>query len=166
MKAKIVATPTQKQRGKLIHRQEVRWQIALPFMLAVVALIVGVVLVIVPYDALTPARLSALSDVLTIVLLICPSILCFFALFMGTVALIIGVNRLHDGTQKPLERLEGMVTEASQQVERVVDRANQTTIEWSSRLAPLMLLFDFFEDDIPQEKTQDGKPNTNDTHTR
>ena len=146
-------TEAAKPTGANIHRRETRRQTRLP-MLAAFAFVLFVFII----AALLPSRVqvSTLADWMFTVLVLCPVLICNFAVYMLVMAGIFGLRQLHRGTQAPLQRLENFVSSTEQRVEKTSAGLNKRVINISARLAPLMQLLSIFD----SSETQ-GKDNRN-----
>lgn len=142
---------TAKPDAKQTHRREVRLQIILPFALAVLLIIVifvGLALMNGP-DART--QIGAVADFTASIMLLCPAILCLVPVYLLLVAGMFGANKLHSGTQKPLDRLQSLVESLADRIVDYSAKANGYVTRWSVKLAPVMQWMRIF----------DGEPGTN-----
>ncbi|MBI5669149.1 MAG: hypothetical protein HZC41_14185 [Chloroflexi bacterium] len=124
------------------HRRETRLYIILPLVVGIVVVVAGGVIAL-----LLPQRLqvSLIADLLVTVLLLCPSVLCLFAVAIGFVAAAAAMNKAHTGAGKLLGRAEGLSARMLDTTNRATETINQKTINLSVKLAFLEKLLDVYE---------------------
>lgn len=124
------------------HRRETRMAIILPFAIGIVVVLAGGVIAM-----LLPQRgqVSIIADLMVTILLLCPSVLCLFAVAIGLVAAAAGMNKVHNGAGKALGRAEGLTARVLNRTERLTESVNQRTINLSVKLAFLEKLLGFFD---------------------
>jgi len=133
-----------RQEAKRLHRRDNRWQIMLPLALAVLLVFILFGLVAFPAEPVWRLRASAISDFLVSLLILCPLIVCLFPVYLLVVVLAWWANRLHQGAQPPLERLQNSLDQAGAQLQQAAHTLSAKTIDWSARLAPLLSLLSVF----------------------
>lgn len=112
--------------------RQVRWRsLRLP-MIVGVAVLVGLVVL-----AGVSPRPSLTANVMMMVMMLCPALLCMFALFIITVVSVFGMNKVTGAVASPLRRVESLTVTARQKVEEVSDVAAQQSANFSVRTAPL-----------------------------
>jgi hypothetical protein len=116
------------------HRREVRLYIALPFVFGVVLLLGAVGLA-----AALPLRvqISAVSDFLVTILVLCPAAVCLFPLYIALVVMAFSMSGLHDNTSRWLGKTVNWSQKLYEQVDRQGERLSQRMIGLSVRIAPL-----------------------------
>jgi len=134
--------PTNREKGRQLHRRQTRWQIILPFCLLIIVIFaMPIITALLP----TASHISIVSDWMFTLLVLCPMVLCFFVPLVITVAMAYGVGRLHDGVQPPLERLEDMTASMNERVGTLTDTANERVVGWTARLEPFLYLLRIFD---------------------
>lgn len=150
---------TAKPDAKRTHRREVRLHIILPFalmVLLIIAIFSGLALMSGP-DART--QISAIADFMSSIVLLCPAIICLIPVYLLLVAGIFGANKLHSGTQKPLDRLQSLVESLADRIVKYSAKTNDYVTRWSVKIAPVMQWMSIFDDDF---KTNPNKEGSND----
>ncbi len=114
-----------------------------PLLGAVVLFLLGIIIVLV-----LPRRLqvSLISDWLLTVLVLCPMVICMFPLVIGIIALIAGMNQLHQTTAKPLRRLSALSQTMADRTVQTTTVINEKTVDASSRFAFLERLLSVFDE--------------------
>lgn len=140
---------TPRESGHTLHQRETRLQIWLPFMGAVLLVLAVTALVGLNQDAQAMLRISALTDIMVMLMVLCPAFICLLPIYVLLVAGIYGMHRLHNGVGTPLERLENATEKFAQRVERTADRVNKGTVNWSARFAIFAPVLNWF--DTPEE---------------
>lgn len=135
-------TTTDQPNSQHRHRRETRRQILLPFVGGVVLV---VVLVIVAALA-GRAPLSAAANLLLMVLVLCPLVLCLLPLYFLLAIAVAGVGRAHGGIAAPLRRVEDLSVSLRDRTKTITERAARVTIGLNARFAPLdKTLFSLFD---------------------
>lgn len=144
---------TTRQRGRYLHKREVRWQIYLPFFVASLVILTLFIAV-----ALLPQRIQValVSDWMITILLLCPLVLCLFPIVLLVTVAAYGANRLHTSVAPPLERLEELTISMNERVTATTRRVNQGVIRTHTRLAPILHWMHLFMGD---ERIQDRDAN-------
>lgn len=119
------------------HLSQTRRQILLPFLLAVLVIVVCAVLVMSP---LFPPpngqyQVSIVSNILLMVFMLCPAVICFGALAIGMVIAAFAMNKGHTLVAKPLRRAEELSETLEQRTIEATTKLNRRTINLSSRFA-------------------------------
>lgn len=148
-------TQQQIQSAKNHHRRDTLLWIVLP-MAALVLLIVAAVAVAiwVPRD-LEGAQLRIISDLMLMVIILCPMLLCLLPLAILMVVSVFGLNRVHDMLVQPLRKVSGYSLTAADRTSSITDRINRQTINTSARLGFIYRFLGTFED--PTDKEEDGQ---------
>jgi high-affinity K+ transport system ATPase subunit B len=131
------------------RRRDVRLKIVLPFMLA----LLGVLLLTI-VAAVAP-RTSTTADILMMVLLLCPWLLILFGAFIGLVAAVYGMGRVNSLVVKPLDSAGDLTFMARDKVSTVANAAATKSVELSARTAPLEKWMD--EAFLPKNKSTGDK---------
>lgn len=152
-----VAKEAPTRSGRDLHRRETRNQIVLPFLLAVVFVTLIVLFVAFLNNPQARTQVRAIADFVLSVTILCPAILCLFPIYLLVVVGVYGANKLHAGTQKPLERLETLTNQARERVSGWTDGANSQVSHWSARIEPLMKIMSIFDE--PTTKTEESHNN-------
>jgi hypothetical protein len=139
--------PIPQERGATIHRRESRRQIWLPFGLGVALVALAFLIVAIPGDPIWRVRAQAIGDFLYTLLCSIPLLLCLVPLYVLVMVGIYGMNRLHNSTEKPLRRVENLAEGLANRIESVAASVNKQTMNFSTRIAPLLRLFDTFDEE-------------------
>lgn len=134
--------PNRQVLAEQSHRRETRRYIILPLVAGIVVVLAGGVIAL-----LLPLRqqVSIIADILVTVLLLCPAVLCLFAVAIGFVAAAAAMNNAHTATGKLLGRAEGLSARVLDTTNRATESINQKTINLRVKLAFLEKLLDVFE---------------------
>jgi len=139
---------TQRTHSEKMHRSDVRWKIALPF-LGGLALMIGLV-VIAALEGSAPT--SAVASTLLTVLLLCPLAICLFPIYVLLALAAISMGRAHDLTSQPLRRIEALSLSLRERTLAVTERAAHATLNLNARFALLdRLIFSAFDRPADQE---------------
>jgi quinol-cytochrome oxidoreductase complex cytochrome b subunit len=113
-----------------------------PFLLGVLVILAMLVVVI-----LLPTRdqVEVVSGAMLVAFVLCPTLLIVFLIFMGFVAAIYGMGRLHTMTDEPFERLDRVTSAALMRVEKTTTAIDHRMIGVQARLAPVYRLMRFFD---------------------
>ncbi len=150
-------TQAPQQRGEALHRRETRRQIWLPFVLGVLLVALAFLIVAIPSDPIWRVRAQAIGDFLYTLLCTIPILLCLFPLYLLIMLGIYGMNRLHNSTERPLRRIENLVEGLANRIESGAAAVNKQTVNWSTRIAPLLKLFTTFD---PAQDESENKETT------
>jgi nitrogen fixation/metabolism regulation signal transduction histidine kinase len=131
-------TPPQRNTGKQIHRRQWLLQILLPFVLMIVFVVGLLVLLFVPQDGNFAVRIETLANLFSIVCLICPTLILFLVLYIILVVMNVGMSWLHQGTEKPLIRLENLTTKMREQVQSVTSNVDENARKVRTTIEPLI----------------------------
>lgn len=142
------------------HRRETLRQILLPFLLAVLLIVACVVAVMSPLFP-PPAgqyQISIVSNLLLMVFILCPALLCFSGLAIGMVVLAAAMNKGHDAAAKPLQRVEDLSRTLEQRTVEATNTLNRKTIDISSRFALVYKWLGVFERPAEQKGLSRNDP--------
>jgi hypothetical protein len=87
-----------------------------------------------------------------LILCLFPLIVCLLPLYLILIIGIYGTNRLHDGTEQPLRKLETVSGDYAERVNQAMDYINEKTIAFSSATAPLDELLTAFDTPSDEEE--------------
>lgn len=147
-------TPTSQE----VFQRETWRYVVLPFTLfMLVVLIVILLAFVLPQDGLNGLRAAAVGNFLLVLLVLCPSMLLMIPLYLLIVVLNFAMRQLHDGTERPLARLEARARTWREQVTATTDKLNRSGAQWSIRLAPLLSLFNLFDASAQEKIDNDGQ---------
>lgn len=134
--------PDRQKIAEQMHRRETRLYIILPLVAGIVLVLAGGVIAM-----LLPQRLqvSIIADLMLTIMLLCPSVLCLFAVVVALVAAAAGMNKLHGGAGKAFGRAEGLTARVLEGTNRASETVNQKTINLSVRLAFIEHLLGVFD---------------------
>jgi predicted PurR-regulated permease PerM len=135
----------QKQQARdsvRLHRQNVRWRILMPFLLGIVLITACAVIIM-----LFPRRLQValVSDFMITLFMLCPAAICMLPITLLMIAAAFGMNRVHDGLVRPLNRLQDASESIQNSTTAASDMLNQRTVDLSARLGVLYRLLDIFD---------------------
>lgn len=127
--------------GQIKHRDDTRRYILLPMLGGGLLIIAGLVAV-----ALLPQRLqvSQVSDLLLTLFVLCPLVLCLLPIYLGLVAAVFGLNKVHGMASAPLTMLERLTSGLAESTLRAANSLAQRGISLSTRLAYLERLLGVF----------------------
>ncbi len=142
-----MATVSKRPTSQQQHRRETILYLIVPMIVAGVLVLAGGVIAF-----LLPRRLqvSLISDWMLSVFVLCPAVLCLFGICMVLIVAVAAMNRLHELTTKPLDRLEDMSQTVAEKTAKVSEAVNQQTINVSSRFAFIDRFLSVF--DIPEDE--------------
>jgi hypothetical protein len=129
MTSRLPAAQTAEARA--IARAIFRKKILLPFVIGLVA-----ILALTAIAVLSP-RSDVTANVLMIVLMLCPAFICLFPLYILMVAGIYGMARAQGMVHKPLERATQLTAAARDKTQSTSDQVTRSTVNWSSKIAPI-----------------------------
>ena len=116
------------------HRRETWTQIALPVAVGGALVIVGLaVAMLLP----RVRQVSAVSDFLVTVLLLCPLAVCLLPAALGLLVLALGMNLVHERATGLLGRVVTLSETISKRVESGADGIAHRAIDVSAKLAPV-----------------------------
>lgn len=146
---------SQRETGRRLHRRETRRQIIPPFIFGLFIIIgILVVMLLLPEEN-REIQAQAVADFLYTLFILCPATLCMFVLLLGAVAAVYGMNRLHDSTGTPLEKIENLTENMATRVENMTTKANDKVSEANIKLAPLLKLASVFDRENKDEPSSD-----------
>lgn len=125
-----------------LHRRDTRRHILLPAMAVALLLLVCIVGVL-----LMPrrAQVSAVSDFVLTILVLCPLALCFLPVTVLSIGAVFGMSRAHEAMKSPLYRLEDYSNAMVERTETMTERVNRQTINISARFGAVYKLLGTFE---------------------
>lgn len=159
------ARRTRREDGSALHQREGFRQIWLPFALTGLLILVMLLIIALPSDPSWRTRVGLITDFITLIMIYCPLFICGFLVYALIVIGVFYANRLHDGTQKPLERAESIAAAFTDRVERTTESINERVVSASSRFAGWTTFMDFFDQpnstssNDAQEKVSDESEN-------
>lgn len=140
------AKKTPRESGAIIHRRETNWQIYLPFLLGIATLLTVFLILALPSDPVWRDRAQAIGDFLYTLFCIIPFILCLFPVYILILLSIYASTKLHDGTERPLRKLEQLTASLAERIETTTDYVNSHTTSLSNSLEPLDNVFNIFDE--------------------
>jgi cell division septal protein FtsQ len=140
------ATNSGKPTSEAVHRRETWLYIFLPMVIFVVLLVVVVLGVIsLPQSS----QKSLIADWLFTVMFLCPMVLCLFPVVILLVAGVVGLNKAHSMSLRPLRRLQDLSLKLKDRTASTTDTINRRTVDVSVRLAYLERLLSLFDPPPP-----------------
>jgi len=148
-----------REEGSALHRREGFRQIWLPFTLTGLLILIMLLIIALPSDPDWRTRVGLVTDFMMLIMIYCPLFICGFLVYAIIIVGVYYANRLHDGTQKPLERAENIVAAFTNRVERTTESINSRVVSASSRFAGWTKFMDFFDKpDSTSYKAQEKVP--------
>lgn len=139
-----MALPSDSRRSvtEEVHRRETLRYIVLPMIGMVLLVLIGGMI-----SLLLPQRLqvSIIADWLLTVMFLCPLVLCLFPICILMVGAVVGLNKAHDATAKPLRRIESFSAALNERVSKTADTVNQKTVDVSAKWAYVDRLLSVFD---------------------
>ena len=120
--------------ARQLQRRYTCREIVLPAAIAVTLLIVGLVFVFV---RLSTDQVGLVADWMLIWTVLCPSVLCLFAVYVLLVATIWGSSRARQGSGSLLSRLETQLANANTRIRTTMDDVVNRIERWTQRLETL-----------------------------
>lgn len=148
------SSASSRESGKALHQRETRRQIWLPFGLAALVIAGMFLMAALLNDPLARARVAIIADFMFMLLVLCPSILCLFVVYLLVVMAMYGMHRLHHSVGTPLERLERATETMAERMDAWTDALNRRVVNLSVRFAPLMAFLSLFD---THQETQHGE---------
>lgn len=147
-----MASPSHRRNSEKQERRETILFLILPMIIAAVMVLGGGVIAL-----MLPRRLqvSILSDWMISIMVMCPAVLCLFAIGLVLIIVVAGMNKLHHIVAKPLDRLEDLSETLVEKTEQASEVINQTTINISAQLAPLDRVLGVFDEPPPSENGEE-----------
>lgn len=151
----MASSPTdQVSNSASTHRRETLVYIILPFAVAVLLVVAGVVIaMILPQRA----QVSVIADLLLSVLLLCPAVVCLFPLVLLLITGAVAMNQVHDKAALPLRRVEQLTENLARRTHRVTEVINRKAVELGVKSASIERLLDIFEKPLATSKKDDRK---------
>lgn len=133
------------------HRNETLLHIVLPVLggglLIFIALVIALVLQ-------RRAQVQIIADVLTIVMLLCPMIICLFPLYLLMVLLAAATGRAHDSTIPYLEKLQNLTRSMAERVRSLMSAITKQVINLNTKIEPFLDSLSIFEKRNPEGKSK------------
>jgi hypothetical protein len=135
------------------HRRDTLRQLILPMALLVMVITAALVAV-----ALLPrgVQIAVISDLMLVVLILCPMAVCLLPVTLLMVVAIVGLNRAHHMAARPLRKVEGYSIQMEERTRVAADRINRKAIDVSTRLGFLHRWLGTFEDTANEK--ENGQP--------
>ncbi len=139
------------------HRRETWLYIALPML---VGALVWIGLLSLALLLPLRAQVSLVADFMSIILCLCPAAICIFPIYVLMMVIAFGMNKVHDGTERPLKRIESMSHTLADKTNQTADSINRKSIAVASKFALLDKVWDLFDQtesngQATKEKTDD-----------
>src|SRR5690606_41491797 len=84
---------------------------------------------------------------------IIPILLCLLPIYVMVLLGVYGMSKLHDGTERPLRKLENLTESLAENIEAISQLVYDKTISFSGVFEPLNKLLTFF--DAPSPPTRE-----------
>lgn len=127
--------------SEVTHRRETRRLILLPFALGLL-LVLGCVVVVLLLRR--GSQISVISDLLILVFMLCPALLCMLPVTILMIMAVFGMNRVHDQAARPLRRIHEYSMMVANRVDETSLQVSQKTINISARFGMFYHLFSIF----------------------
>lgn len=144
----MLETDEIRAKAETRHLQETRREIYGPFLAGLVLIMICVGLILSPLFPATWAGrdgIAIVANVMLMVMMIIPSLLCLLVVVIIGVVFIFGARRAQAKVIHPLRRLEGYSLWLAQKTKAVTEKVNRQTINASVRFAWLHRLLGVFE---------------------
>lgn len=145
-----------RETGEQIHRKETRRHIWLPFLGALVGVLVAFLIVALANQPLARSRAAAIADLMVTTLCLVPILACILPAYIVVWLGVIGMGKLHNSTERPLRRLEKLMTGTADRIEGLTTNWNNRLINWQTQIAPLMKVMQYFDSDTKEETEPHG----------
>ena len=136
------------------HQRQTRRMILIPFIIGIVLLLA----LTIGAGLLGRLETAFISNFMLIIFVLCPVVLCLLPIYILMAVMVVGMNRVHDGLMKALQRLLNLSETARDRTYSLTDRASRASINLNARLAPLDIVFNAFEGN--QQEGDHDKPNS------
>lgn len=126
------------------HRRETRRQIMWPFWFFVLFLtgIFAIVFIwILPYRP----QVALVSDAMTTILILCPTLICLFPLYIVMVAAVYGMYKVYSSSKSPLRRVEYLSETLLDKTAELTGQVNQKTIDLKTRFPFIQRILSTFD---------------------
>jgi uncharacterized membrane protein YeiB len=133
------------------HRKETILHIILPMVGGVLLLVAALGVVLLMQQR---AQVQIVADIMTMLFLLCPLLVCLFPLYLLLVILAFGMGRLHDGTIPHLERLQHFTASLAQRTRALMNRITAQVINLNAKIEPILDRLSVFEKRQPRGKDQ------------
>lgn len=130
-------TAPARETGRVIHRRETRYQIWLPFAISLIVLIVIFFAIALQPDPLWRERAQAIGDLMYIIFCSFPLLICLLPLYVVIIVITYGANKLHQGSETPLRKVENAAASMTQRVETYSQMVRDRTVSASQFFDPL-----------------------------
>jgi E3 ubiquitin-protein ligase DOA10 len=131
------------------HRNETLLHIVLPVAGGGLLILIAVVIALVLQRRV---QVQILADVLSIIFLLCPMLVCMFPIYLLLVVLAAGMGRIHDGTVPYLERVQNFTRAIAEQAHTLMSAITKRVISLSTKIEPFLDKLSIFDKDNPQGK--------------
>ena len=148
------------------HRRETFRQVVLPVVLGFAGLLtaIGLAAWLVAVQP-APGQLSLVADMLLIVFVLLPMVICLLPLYILLMVAAFGTGALHNASARQLRRLNRLTQTVSDRTIQVTERANRQTLALRVRLAGAEALMEgaFSENPTTNNANSNGESSSNDT---
>lgn len=125
------------ETGAVIHRRETNRQIYFPFLLGIILLLAAFLIVALPSAPEWLARAQAIGDFLYTLLCIIPILICLLPVYVMVLLGVYGMTKLHDGTERPLRKLENLTASLAERIETATDYVTNQTASFDKAIEPI-----------------------------
>jgi hypothetical protein len=143
-----------RESGAALHRRETNWQIYFPFLLGILLLVGIFSMVALPSDPIWQDRAQAIGDFLYTLLCIIPILLCLLPIYVMVLLCIYGMRKLHDGTERPLRKLENLTENLASHIETATIFVTEQTNFFSSAIEPYEEIISTFDTPAPDNEEE------------
>ncbi|PJF23013.1 MAG: hypothetical protein CUN56_03070 [Phototrophicales bacterium] len=142
---------------KPTNQQKTRFSVViLPILLVAIAIPVILLLLAAGSSPFSIGRggISIISSVITICCFLIPLLLCFAPLYLLLMAAIYGINKLEQGSETQLARVQRQTKNLAEKTAAIGEAIAQKSIGISSRFAYFNRLFNAFEEKIDERNQE------------
>lgn len=155
---------TLRESGTVLHRSETNWQIYFPFLLGILVLVIMFLAIALPTEPEWRDRAQAVGDFLYTFLCMLPMLVCMLPIHLVILVSIYGMKKVHEGTERPLRKLENAAASLAERIERVTDYINEKAVAFDEAYEPIddaLGIFDPIETSVesPQEESMSDESN-------
>ncbi|MEO1290497.1 MAG: hypothetical protein AAFV93_22365 [Chloroflexota bacterium] len=143
-----------RESGAIIHRRETNWQIYFPFILGILVLVSVFALLGLPTESVWRDRVQAMGDFLYTLLCMIPMLICMLPFYLVILISIYGMTKLHDGTERPLRKLENATESLASRIETITVFINEKTAQFGNTTDPFTNMLTTFDSPAEQNKEQ------------
>lgn len=144
-------TPPEQQSFDREHRRDTLLYFIVPLAAAIVTVVVSLVIVLLLQRR---GQVSVIADWMAIVFVLCPALVCGFAICLLIVPLIVLLNRMHNSIQRRIEWLDLRSQSVTERAEVISETIRETIVNFASNFAFLDRILSFFDEPVEEENLE------------